>query len=230
MGRVPQSYGSKTLNATAVTVTGPGRHSAAGYGGEKFVAVLAGKELVDGTVDGSTLTDLSSSIHDGRLDWETPAGRWKVMAFTWDFKGPVGKQKKYISVDGASPDCVDWFIKTVYQPHYDRYEADFGKTIAGYFYDEPETQGDWGSDLPIWMNEHGIDLKKALVAYKFKLAGDDQVAGQYRYLDAFAEILGRTMYGGWHAGAVNTTSYRWATSWSTIFLIRACAAATSCSS
>lgn len=43
----------------------------------------------------------------------------------------------------ASPDCVEWFIKTVYQPHFDRFKADFGKNIVGYFYDEPETQGDW---------------------------------------------------------------------------------------
>ena len=34
---------------------------------------------------------------------------------------------------------MDWFIQTVYQPHYDRFKADFGKTILGFFYDEPET-------------------------------------------------------------------------------------------
>ena len=52
-----------------------------------------------------------------------------------------------MSADGASRDCVDWFIKTVYQPHYDRLGADFGKTIPGFFYDEPETRGDWGTEL-----------------------------------------------------------------------------------
>ena len=45
----------------------------------------------------------------------------------------------HLSVDGASKDCVDWFIQTVYQPHYDHFKADFGKTILGFFYDEPET-------------------------------------------------------------------------------------------
>jgi hypothetical protein len=33
------------------------------------------------------------------------------------------------------------------------------------------------------------------VAYKFQLAGEEQVAAQYQYLDAFAETWGRTMYG-----------------------------------
>ncbi|MEO0017501.1 MAG: hypothetical protein RLZZ522_784, partial [Verrucomicrobiota bacterium] len=195
-GRVPAAYGSKVLAAAAATVTGPGHHAAEGCAGQKFIAVLAGREMADGAVDGSTLVDLAGSIRDGKLAWEVPAGKWKVMTFTWAFKGAVGNQQKYISVDGASPDCVDWFIQTVYQPHYNRYKEDFGKTIAGYFYDEPETQGDWGSDLPKWMAEHGIDLKKSLVAYKFKLAGDEQAAGRYSFLDAFAESWGRTMYGG----------------------------------
>jgi hypothetical protein len=195
-GRVPQAQGSKVLESAAATVTGPGRHAASDCGGDKFIAVLAGKELPDGTVDGATLVDLAGSIRDGKLAWEVPAGKWKVMTFTWAFKGAKGGQQKYISVDGASPDCVDWFIKAVYQPHYDRFKEDFGKTIAGYFYDEPETQGDWGSDLPKWMAEHGIDLKKSLVAYKYQLAGDEQVAGRYSFLDSFAEAWGRTMYGG----------------------------------
>ena len=195
-GRVPAEYGSKVLVAAAASVTGPEHHLASGCAGEKFITVVAGKELPDGAVDGATLVDLAGSIRDGKLDWEAPAGKWKVMTFTWAFKGANGKQQRFIAVDGASPDCVDWFIKTVYQPHYDRYKEDFGKTIRGYFYDEPETPGDWGSDLPKWMAEHGIDVKKALVAYKFKLAGDEQVAGRYGFLDSFAESWGRTMYGG----------------------------------
>jgi hypothetical protein len=195
-GRVPAQYGSKVLEAAAATVTGPARHNAEGCAGEKFIAVLAGKVMADGRVDGSTLVDLGKNIRDGKLEWEAPAGTWKVMTFTWAFKGKTGSKKQMISVDGASPDCVDWFIKAVYQPHYDRFKDDFGKTIVGYFYDEPETQGDWGSDLPTWMAEHGIDIKKALVAYRFKLAGDDQVAGRYQFLDSFAESWGRTMYGG----------------------------------
>lgn len=194
-GRVPPEYGSKVLKAEAVTVIGPDQQRV-DCSDKTLITVLAGRELDDGSVDGESLLDLKAITHHGKFDWQVPAGRWKVMTFTWAFKGPVGKQKKYISVDGASPDCVDWFIDTVYQPHYDRYKDDFGKTIVGYFYDEPETQGDWGSDLPVWMAENGIDLKKALVAYKFKLAGDDQVAGRYRYLDSFAESWGRTMYGG----------------------------------
>ena len=44
--------------------------------------------------------------------------------------------------------------------------------------------------------EWKVDWKKAYVAYKFELAGEEQVAARYQYLDALAEAWGRTMYGG----------------------------------
>ena len=99
-------------------------------------------------------------------------------------------------MDGASRDCTDWFIQTVYQPHFDRFGKDFGKTIPGFFYDEPETRGDWGTELNATLTEWNVDWKKAYVAYKFGLAGEDDVAARYQYMDAFAETWGRVMYGG----------------------------------
>ena len=106
--------------------------------------------------------------------------------------GPERATQRY----GASKDCVDWFIQTVYQPHYDHFPADFGKTIRGFFYDEPETRGDWGTALNGILAERKVDWKKAYAAYKFELTGEEQTAARYQYLDAFAEAWGRTMYGG----------------------------------
>lgn len=188
-GKVPAQYGSKRLHATAANVTGPKRFMDGGYGGEGLVAVVAGKEVESG-IDGDTLIDLSGAVRDGMLFWDVPAGEWKVMKFTWKFSG--GR----ILVDGASRDCVDWFIRTVYQPHYDRFKDDFGKTIVGYFYDEPETLGDWGTEVSKVLAERKTDWKKALVAWKFQLAGEEHAAARYAYHEAFSEAWGRTMYGG----------------------------------
>ena len=41
-----------------------------------------------------------------------------------------------------------------------------------------------------------MDWKKAYVAYKFGLTGDDDAAARYQYMEAFAEAWGRVMYGG----------------------------------
>jgi len=199
-GRVPPQYGSKVIEASAEKVAGPKQFSESGYGDEKLITVVAGKladgEQAAGAVDGDTLVNLTASVKDGTLSWDVPPGEWQIMKFTWAFKGPVGAQKRMISVDGASPDCVEWFIENVYQPHYDRYKDDFGKTIVGFFYDEPETQGDWGSDVAVLADERGVDLDKLLVGYKFKLAGDEQTAARHEYLALFAEAWARTMYGG----------------------------------
>lgn len=194
-GKVPPEFGSKTMVAEAVDVQGSTQIRADGYGGRDFIAAVAGKE-VEGGIDAASLVDLSASIQDGQLSWTAPAGNWKVMRFGWKPTGAAGMQQKMIAVDGASPDCVDWFLKTVYQPHYDRFAADFGHTIVGYFYDEPETLGDWGTDVMPLMAERDVDWKKALVAWKFQLAGEEQIAARYQYADAFAEAWGRTMYGG----------------------------------
>ncbi len=195
-GRVPAQYGSKRIAASATSVQGPKSIREAGFGEANFIAVIAGKEADGDAVDGASLVDLTAQVKSGTLAWNVPEGKWRIMKFSWEFNGTKGGQKKFISVDGASPDCVEWFIKTVYQPHYDRFKDDFGKTIVGYFYDEPETQGDWGSDVPKVIAERKQDLAKLLVAYKFKLAGEEQIAGMYGYLDGFAESWGRTMYGG----------------------------------
>lgn len=190
-GKVPAEFGSKRLSAAAADVKGPQTYTADGYDAKNLVAVIAGKAAGD-AIDGSTLVDLSDSIRDGKLTWQAPAGDWKVMKFTATAMPVHGR---YL-VDGASKDAIDWYICTVFQPHHDRFKDDFGKHIVGFFYDEPETHGDWGTEVIPMLKERGDDWKKALVAFKFKLAGEEQIAARYAYLTAFAEAWGRTMYGG----------------------------------
>ncbi len=194
-GAVPPRYAAKLLKTASVDLEGPRTYDAEGYAGEHYVAALAGRLTADGKIEGSTLLDLASSIHDGKLSLQVPAGKWKVMKFM-HIQAPSLSQNGQLSIDGASRDCVDWFIQKVYQPHFDHYGADFGKTIPGFFYDEPETRGDWGTELNRVLTEWKVDWKKAYAAYKFELAGEEQIAARYQYLDAFAEAWGRTMYGG----------------------------------
>ncbi len=193
-GQVSPRYATKMLVAQAEEVTGPKQYTAPGFGGERYIAAIAGKITADGKVDGDSLIDLAKFIRNGQLSWQIPSGPWRIMKFTHKQGPPLG-QNGQLSVDGASQDCVDWFIQTVYQPHYDRFKEDFGTWIPGFFYDEPETRGDWGTELNKTLAEWGVDWKKAYVAYKFELNGPDQTAARYQYLDAFAETWGRTMYG-----------------------------------
>jgi len=196
-GKVPPRYAAKTLVAEAVDVAGPKSFEADGYAGERYIAAVAGRLNAAAEIEGESLLDLAPFIKDGKLSWKVPAGSWQVIKFTHKQAPGLGQRGgKELSVDGASRDCTDWFLKTVYQPHYEHFKDDFGKTIPGFFYDEPETKGDWGTELDVILAEWGADWKKAYVAYKFKLAGDDDLAARYQYMEAFAETWGRVMYGG----------------------------------
>ncbi len=195
-GKVPARYGAKQLETSSVDVEGPKAYRAEGFSGQQYIGTVAGRMDAGGRIEGQTLTDLAPQIQAGVVSWPVPAGRWKIMKFTHGLAPALGQGGgKELSVDGMSQDCVDWYLQTVYQPHYDRFKADFGKTILGFFYDEPETRGDWGTELNRVLAERGVDWKKAYVGYKYQLAGGEQEAARYQYLEARVETWGRTMYG-----------------------------------
>ncbi len=194
-GMVPEKYASKRMAASATDVAGPARFEEPGYGPERLIAALAGRITAEG-IDGGTVIDLADSIRDGVLQWDAPEGTWKVMKFVWQPDSRGSYQSRNYLVDGASRDSVDWYIRTVYQPHYDRFRDDFGTWIPGFFYDEPETRGDWGTEVFAVLKERGVDWKKTLVGYNFALAGEEQIAAKYQYQEAFAEAWGRTLFGG----------------------------------
>ena len=62
----------------------------------------------------------------------------------------------------------------------------------------------WGGQINRVLAEWNVDWKKAYVAYKSELAGEEQVAARYQYLDALADAWGRTMYGGMAAWCRST--------------------------
>ena len=189
--KVPPEYAAKKLQTSVELVTGPFSLTTAVTG--NVVAVIAGKPTDTG-VDPNSLVDLTPLVRDKTLTWDIPAGEWGIMKFEW-ILAPKAGQNGAVIVDGASQNCVDWFLKTVYQPHYDRFKDDFGKTIVGFFYDEPETQGDWGAELSKTFEQRDVNWMKALVAWKFQLGGGEHAAAKYAYVDALGETWGRTMYG-----------------------------------
>jgi alpha-L-rhamnosidase len=196
-GTVPPRYAAKSLVAEAMDANGSGVLEGSAFGGERYIGAVAGRLTADNRFDGDTLLDLAPFIKEGKLAWQPPDGKWQIIRFTHKQAPGLGQRGgKELSVDGASRDCTEWFLNTVYQPHHDRFKDDFGKTIPGFFYDEPETVGDWGTELDVILKEWGVDWKKAYVAYKFQLSGDDDAAARYQYMEAIAEAWGRVMYGG----------------------------------
>ncbi len=80
------------------------------------------------------LLDLSDQISKGEIHFKVPDGKWQVkICHLTRNRGP---HRNYINMLDKKSCRV--LIDTVYEPHYQHYAADFGKTIAGFFSDEPE--------------------------------------------------------------------------------------------
>ena len=77
--------------------------------------------------------DITDHVRDGVLTWDVPEGLWRIYAAYTTHNG--GGQSDYMSVISAP--SVRVLIDRVYEPHFARYGADFGKTFAGFFSDEP---------------------------------------------------------------------------------------------
>ena len=100
---------------------------------ESVISVVAIQRTATGeTVDQPPL-DLTHRVARGRLHWDVPEGYWRVFIIVQTPHG--GGDPDYINPIDAASCRVQ--IDAVYEPHYERYASDFGKTFAGFFTDEP---------------------------------------------------------------------------------------------
>ncbi len=99
---------------------------------ESLLCVVAFPRRGDKT-DWSRGQDITACAEGDFLYWDVPAGLWTVVAVSKTRAGSV--HPAYI--DMMEPKSVDALIEAVYEPHYEHYGAQFGKTFAGFFSDEP---------------------------------------------------------------------------------------------
>lgn len=133
--------GKRYLRREAIEAIGPLAGASFRVGawceaGETLLAVAAGR-LADaaGTLDPSSLVDVTPSVRDGVLYWDVPRGRWRVFVFVLTPRG--GEEWTKDHLNPLDPAATRVLLDAVYEPHYARYRAEFGRTIAGFFSDEP---------------------------------------------------------------------------------------------
>lgn len=78
--------------------------------------------------------NLESEISENDLIWGVPEGEWKI--YVLQLTRNRGPHRDYINMMDRESCKVQ--IQAVYEPHWEHYQAEFGKTIAGFFSDEPE--------------------------------------------------------------------------------------------
>jgi len=179
------------------------------FADDALLAVVASR-LVDGNRVDDTLLDLTACVVDGRLRWDVPEGMWRIFVLYNTRNG--GGRTDYINMLDEASCRVQ--IDAVYEPHYARYRADFGTTIAGFFSDEPavgNTQGfgfdesigrkrmplSWNKDMPGLMAARlGADYLRLLPAL-WTDAGDRALTARvrYAYMDSATTLIGKNFSG-----------------------------------
>ncbi len=81
-----------------------------------------------------TLLDLTGQVCDGTLHWDVPEGSWRIFVIYATRNG--GGRSGYVNFLSKKSCRIQ--IDACYEPHYAHYKDEFGKTILGFFSDEPE--------------------------------------------------------------------------------------------
>ena len=85
-------------------------------------------------VSGEGVIDLTDQVENGFVYFDLPEGAYRLFVLFTTRR--FGGRENYMNLIDA--DSVRVLLDEVYEKHYQRYAADFGGVIAGFFSDEPE--------------------------------------------------------------------------------------------
>ncbi len=158
--------------------------------------------------------DLRAFVTDGVLDWTAPDGSWKV--YLLHLSRNYGYHRSYINMMDKRSCKV--LLDAVYEPHYAHYKEDFGKTIAGFFSDEPELGNGhlyevndpyggpndypWSSELEQVLRERLGDKMELRLPLMWENEADPEETARlrYTYMDAVTKLVQEDFseqVGGW---------------------------------
>lgn len=97
---------------------------------EAVIAAVAMPNEPDGTA-----VVLNDKLRGSTLYWDVPDGLWRVYFIVTSRVGGNGKRDYINFLLKGGAQCL---IEAVYEPHYEKFGDEFGKTFAGFFSDEPQ--------------------------------------------------------------------------------------------
>ena len=134
-------FRSKFVDLTETRVAGPASVALTIPPGEVLCARAVRYERQRPTGDSR---DLTGMIEGNRLNWDAPAGDWQIMIFVLQvLDSPSGK---VFGVDYLNRAAAEYFIQTTHEVYAREIGGHFGKTVKGFFVDEP-TLLPWHHDI-----------------------------------------------------------------------------------
>lgn len=180
---------------------------------QKILKVLMAKRTTQETTEGDpvvaeTMIDITSNMNmDNRLlTLDIPEGAYSIFVVYTTRKGGEDATKDYLNP--LIREATEVLLQEVYEPHYLHYKEEFGKTIEGFFSDEPRFGNEKGTEARIgkadmvlpWRegleNEIGFDAKYLPLLWVDAEGFEKDIRFQYMdtvtklYNENFTKVLG----------------------------------------
>jgi hypothetical protein len=153
-------FRAKFVDLTEARVCGPCRVNLS----TPFGKVLCAKALLcEGGVFTAESIDLTSNIRGNHLVWDVPSGEWQIMVFVLQVLDSANG--RVFGVDYMNPRATELFLRTTHEVYAKELGEYFGKTIKGFFVDEP-TLLPWHHDIS-W---YGLRSHTRVVTWSSTLA------------------------------------------------------------
>ncbi len=207
-------YTKKYLAHNYVDAIGPKRGSSVLVNdwlgeGERLLCVIAGRRT-DGLdrMDMDTYVDITDYVHDGILYWNIPEGEWRIFIFKVTKHGGEDWTKNYLNP--LDPEGPAAFVRFIYEEHYRHFKQEFGRTIRGFFTDEPRfgnassyhnlpgeahTVLPWSDTLLEELSQRGFGDFKTLLPALFYESGEKTPDVRFVYMDVVSKRFSKNFLG-----------------------------------
>lgn len=152
------------------------------------------------------VVDLTDQCRDGRVSFKLPEGQWRIHV-VYRTRTDGGDPTYINMIDKVSAHTQ---IEGVYEAHYARYAEEFGKTIAGFFSDEPQFGNiseqsfdtklgkkkmplPWSEELEQMLTDRYGAEYRALLPFLFAESVEKEAQPQirYDYMDCISKLYAR---------------------------------------
>ena len=173
--------------------------------------LIAAFPVRDGNIDLKGLTNLAAEVREGKLSWQAPLGRWRVMAITEDrlFEGThaslsLSEHIPYLNL--LQPEPTARFLEVTHQAYAQHLGNNLGQWFVSTFTDEPSLMSLFLRRMPYrvlpWSPNLAAEFKKrrgyalepvvpALVAE----AGPTGRRARYDYWRTVGELVSDSYFG-----------------------------------
>ena len=150
------------------------------------------------------------AILGGQIKWTAPPeGRSEVILVRHVFRssptryinradGTYSKDSLYSLIDYLNPDATRAFLKTTHEVYKELFGQEFGKTVLGFFGDEPDYTGfmPWTPKLlDTFREQKGYDLRPYLPLFFAPKLTEEARRVKADYWDVWSGIFGESFYG-----------------------------------